>query len=690
MSVRRLAAARIFVLPDGQPLERVFALDRRYAAVVYRHEGAWHLLARPEVEKLRGQWRRSGRSAVEILGARGKVGTVTLGTKPRRAALVVDASGKVSAAWLPEEAGGGSRAPTRRALRRRPRRRTPRSTGGSAGGSEMFRMSTSYDLDLSAGAGDAAESEAPPAAAADEPPGDGPPSVETIRRTPHLDAPEEIAKAPGTEFVVSVYVDSEELRAGESGEGIELELPAGVEKIDVGVLLLLSKHFELVEGSEFRELTILRDEDKPAERLEFKVRVLPGPPEEEATISALFTLRGRSCGHVARAWDWSTEAEAAPCLATEAEAPVSMPLHIGGEQASLSIFITAAVKGGRRYHCAVQAPALEGYEEPTEVEEFEIPAEGYAFMKTLLNALIDENRSPAVRFRALKGVGQEAWEAVPDNVQKVLWLMIDTGVPPRTINVASVEPLLPWELMIPQRRDGKEPKEIGPLGVEFAVGRWTRVDGQAPSPRLAVDRSFVVAPDYKAGAKLAFAAELELIETRLCGSRVVPATVNGLDDRFAADRATLLHFVCHGDAGVEDDDAIELEGEKEVLRAHEVRNVGGFKRLCEEAHPLVFLNSCSTAQMVPSLAGGSGFPRSFGDIGANAIIAPLWPVDDELASKVAVELYEKALAPGADPIAEILRDIRARGYEEEDADTFAAYCFFGDPQARLELLDCAG
>ena len=86
------------------------------------------------------------------------------------------------------------------------------------------------------------------------------------------------------------------------------------------------------------------------------------------------------------------------------------------------------------------------------------------------------------------------------------------------------------------------------------------------------------------------------------------------------------------------------------------------------------------------LAGGAGFPRSFGTIGAHGIIAPLWPVDDGLARKVAVELYTEALKPEAKSIAEILRRIRRRGYEKEDADTFAAYCFFGDPCARLELI----
>ena len=49
-------------------------------------------------------------------------------------------------------------------------------------------------------------------------------------------------------------------------------------------------------------------------------------------------------------------------------------------------------------------------------------------------------------------------------------------------------------------------------------------------------------------------------------------------------------------------------------------------------------------------------------------------------------IYEEALRPGAKPVAEILRSIRARAYAEDDADTYAAYSFFGDPLAKLELV----
>ncbi len=686
--MRRIGGSQLYVLGGGKRLGQIFELDDGYDAVAYEYRGNWHLLTIPELAEIRREL-TPGRDPEGVLGSRGKVVTIAVGRKPSRPAVVLDAAGEVSGAWLAGSAAKKRAKLDPAPLRGRPRRRrevpgpdatlgrATFSTGAGVGSGSRPRI-------VEGGGSGGSTSGAPPEGGGPDGPG---PEVETVRRTPHLDAPETITKKPGTELTVSVYVDSNELRAGESGEGIELDLPPDIDSIEVGVVLQLTGPFELAEGSEFRQLTIERDEEESA-KLEFKLRVTSSEDPGPAAISALFTLRGRSCGYVARAWDWSAEGDTAPCRDADAEAPVSMPLHIGAEQPSLSIFITAPIKDGVHYQCSVQAPALVGYEEPSPSEEFAVPADGYKFMETLLEALTDEGATSDERFRSLLVVGQQAWEAAPQIVQDVLWRMVDQGVPPTTINIASVEPVLAWELMIPQRFDGREPDELGPLGVEFAIGRWTRTDSQAPSPRLQIDRSFVVAPNYSEPRQLDFENELKLIEKELCGQRVEPATFDGLDQRFGEDHASLLHFVCHGDAGVKNDDEITLEDKK--LRASILKTLEGFKALCRDKHPLVFLNSCSTGKIVHSLAGGAGFPRSFGDLGANAIIAPLWPVVDELASKMAVELYEEAVKPGAKPIPEILRGIRRRGYEEQDADTYAAYCFFGDAEARLELLDCSG
>lgn len=677
-ALRRIDGRRVLVLEDGQPLKQIRGLGSQYDAVVFEYKGDWHLLTIAELGRLKLKSKPTFK-AEGVFGARTRVKTVPIGAKPSQPAIVVDAAGNVSGAWLAEpvirkarKAGAkrpqtgrsgplrGVRSRRRRSLRGRATpERSPRRTvsGGGSGGN---------------GNGEGAESATPPNA----------PETNAISRSPHLDAPDEIAKKPGAEFIVHVYINKEDLRAGESGKGIELDLPADVDSIDVKVLLQCVGPFELVEGSEFRRLTIARDEDE-SKKLEFKLRVIP--MEEEpgpVAISALFNLRGRACGQVARSWDWAAPGDIAPAIKPEAEAPVSMPLYIKAEEPSLSIIISAPA-GGTKYKCVVEAPALEGYEGLGKSHDFELPPNAAKFRQNLLKALTDESRPSAARLRALDKIGRDNWEAAPQIVRDVFWEMIDRKVPPTTINVASVEPTLCWELMIPKRQGDREPRRLGPFGVEFAIGRWTRDEVIPPSPYLKVDRSFVIAPTYPKAKELDFEAELDLIESKLHGERVKPATIDGLDERFSTDHASLLHFVCHGEAKNEDDAIILDDGE--LLHAGELESLKGLEKLCDTKHPLVFLNSCTTGQLVPSLAGGAGFPRSFGDMGAKAIIAPLWPVDDKLASKIALEFYEEALKPKSKSLAEIFQRIRKRGYEEKDADTYAAYCFFGDPHARLEL-----
>jgi CHAT domain len=696
MAVRRIDGSKVFVIEDGGSLEGIRGLGNQYDAVAYEYRGHWHLVPVSDL----GELELDGEIAIaaeEVFGVRTRAKIVTAGVKPDRLAIVVTDDGDVSEAWLGKPAIKKTRkAPdkktakglAKKAAKRRGQARARKPQTGGAGplrgfgdGPPMLRGSAvgegsprrTVRCGGGGGSGSGGERATPPDA----------PETKAISRVPHLDAPDEIPKKPGAELPVCVYVNKEDLRAGETGEGIELDLPADIDSIEVGVLLGLTGPFELVEGKQYRELTITRGEDESA-KLEFKLRIIPVKKPGPAVINALFTLNGRPCGHIARAWNWAATGKTAPAIDPDAKAPVSMPIHIGAEQPSLSIIIVAPDEGAD-YEVSVQAPVLKGYERPTDFKKFALPSDAANFREVLLGALTDESDTPEERFLALQRIGKEAWELAPRIVKKVLWEMVDKNVRPTTVYIASAEPILPWELMIPRRFDGKEPDELGPLGVEFAIGRWTRGDSQAPSPKLPVDRSFVIAPTYSEEDQLDFKDELKFVKSRLHGERVKPATAKDLNVRFADDQASLLHFICHGTVGKRNEEAVALDGGK-PMGAAEMESRAGFKTLCKEKHPLVFLNACNAGKLTPSLAGGAGFPKSFGNIGASAIIAPLWPVEDKLASKIALTLYEEALKSDAKSIAEILRDIRRRGYEGENADTYAAYCFFGDPHARLELV----
>jgi CHAT domain-containing protein len=80
--------------------------------------------------------------------------------------------------------------------------------------------------------------------------------------------------------------------------------------------------------------------------------------------------------------------------------------------------------------------------------------------------------------------------------------------------------------------------------------------------------------------------------------------------------------------------------------------------------------------------GAGGLASVFIELGAGAVVAPLWSVKDTIAHEIALKFYTEAKANGSAPLAGILQRLRAKAYDATIAeDTYAAYCFYGDPLA---------
>jgi hypothetical protein len=515
---------------------------------------------------------------------------------------------------------------------------------------------------------------------ADEPLGYGDP---TIRRTPHLDAPETLSTVGNSLISVDVRIDEEVMAEEEYGADVVIEAPETVRQITVQVELVASAHFTIVGPAE-QDMVIDRDQPK-AKPVHFTVTVVEKPPRRPAGMLALIKYRGRPCGHVSRAWDWVAGQAEAPSLPGHAVAAASLPIHVDTIRPDITVTITAPVADGQHFFCGVRTSLVPGYESGHS-QEFGLPTSAATFVATALADLIDGKATPAQRRRNLEKVGYRLWNAVPPNLKEMIWAIFEADAAPASLYIATAEPTLPWELMIPHRNIGGVFEERKPLGLEFAIGRWTRGDAASPPQRMPLRNSFVIAPQYRPERVLESAeVETAFVMRRLNGSRIDPATVDNLNAHFATNWASLLHFVCHGAADDGNDPAIYLDRE-EPLHSDGLYPLGGFKALCRKRAPVVFLNACEAGLTLPAIVGSAGFPAALGDLGARAIVAPLWPVDDRLAHRIAMDLYERALAPHAPPVAEILRQIRAEAYEKDDADTYAAYAFYGDPLATLEMV----
>jgi CHAT domain-containing protein len=101
-----------------------------------------------------------------------------------------------------------------------------------------------------------------------------------------------------------------------------------------------------------------------------------------------------------------------------------------------------------------------------------------------------------------------------------------------------------------------------------------------------------------------------------------------------APRQGVIHFAGHGVGGEPGGSSALLLGPQELLFANEIQ------RLDLTGVGLVYLSACSTAS--GALRPGEGpnsVARAFLSSGASAVVATLWPVDDEVAAALASRFY---------------------------------------------------
>jgi hypothetical protein len=505
-----------------------------------------------------------------------------------------------------------------------------------------------------------------------------------IRRTPHMDIPPEPLQ-PGATFEVSVYVDQEAARFGEDTIDVVVEVGTNVE-----VQLVVSEHFA-VNGSAVTSMIVKDEERSDAEP--FSVTVRPTdelPIDVPPSLIALFFYKGRPSGKVSRAVKIAG-------VTTQVLAPRRERIEVqDGTPADLTVVVIGAVvNDGRQFFCTVRSPRLEKYKIGV-TEPWNLPRAAEDIVLSLMERFTADAITPSMLLAELRGAGRQLYDASPKAFQQALWDLIDSGHEVKKIALVTQEPFVPWELMIPYRmKDGRR-QQRGALGTEFSIGRWPTPDGISPSQKIPLVDSFVVAPTYVPPLPFAL-AEAKLVLDSFAGEMITPADFDGIEQTLGRQGKTLVHFVCHGQDEETEDEFIKSEDPQkhtrnrvqiirlengQTLNSTQILGMDGVDSIFEEKHPFVFLNACEIGRTTPALAGVGGFAKSFIDLGASAVIAPLWSVKDAIAHEIAEAFYKRVKAEPNTPFAEILRDLRRKAYLPGHAeDTYAAYCFYGDPAA---------
>jgi hypothetical protein len=490
-----------------------------------------------------------------------------------------------------------------------------------------------------------------------------------VRRIPHIDIDADRPLTVGTSFVATVYLDKN--KPLDSEEVIEFVVDRRSDDgtaLLIGVWLTASAHFKITSDP-LRDITLHPDSDKSS-KAAFKIEVVDAAPEDAGppTLKALFDHRLRASGCVLR-----TLTIEGTTSSTPPPAPRTIAVQTG--PADLDMQITVLQGAGNTFLVRTQTPHLEpgGI---TVTDSWRLPEDNAEkFVGSCMEAFIDEYATALGRQVALRGAGIDFFSAAPRKFRELYWRLVDAGLKPKTIFVISQERSIPWELMIPTR-DGEDDDDQLPLGVQCAIGRWYDDSHLDPDRWIPIHDSLVLAPEYESD-QLPHAAEEQGLVLKLFPGHPVPATFDKLNAFFKNHSASLLHFACHGvDTTLQS--LLLLNNEK--LTTTHVRG-GGLGAACRAKAPLVFLNACEVGRPGAGLSSPSGFAASLVGAKCGAVIAPLWSVDDEIAHQVAVTFYENVKKTPDKPFAEIIRDLRAKAYQDGGEDTYAAYCFYGHPLA---------
>jgi hypothetical protein len=494
---------------------------------------------------------------------------------------------------------------------------------------------------------------------------------EQIERIPHM----EIRPASVERFFeVSVFANTTAADPGTVVEPLQMRVPKRVLQFKVHVSFRCSPHFR-IEGLDHASLVFWRSRaDSTVEK--FIVSVAepdhPGP----MFFVALFHYNRRPSGKLTLfvVYDRTTKritSTAPPGPKNPSNDDHKLPNDVATSRLAIDFkanpsdirieVLKTPADDGRTFELRCYTPAGD-WKGP-----WILPHESDKFVKMQMADFVDAQGQESLA--TLQGAGIQFWNSVTKGARDVLTSAFHKHQI-ETISVLSEEPFVPWELMIPV--DVGEPP-VACLGVTYSIGRWITGDFRSPTQFIPMRTAFIVAPE-RSGLAVA-PKEAAFLSKKLPGSsQIKPVSFSKLNNGLKSSKHDIVHFICHGEAT--GTPILKLDP-NDVISSTQVIALAGFLAALGR-HPFIFLNSCEVGQAVRTLAGLGGFPNAFLRMGAAAVVAPLWSVDDVVAEKVCKLFYKHVLSGKS--LGEAMKSIRAQAFDS-GTDTFASYCYYGDPRA---------
>jgi len=493
------------------------------------------------------------------------------------------------------------------------------------------------------------------------------PSTGTRTAYARLDAPDRVA--PGGVFELDVGL------AESPGRGVTSPQPLSVPDTEFTLTVTVSADgFEVLGGASLvRTIAVNPDDPYPYDVI--RLRAIDDVALTPArSILAVYAIEGRTIGIATRSvvvGDGAVPAE-------PERAGVDWVLPTDPDtRPDLELVVTPGNDvGGQRLFWYFRSP------HPTVGDgsfvAADLPVTVATTVRQLLNGVEDRTTLDDLPYY-LRGVGRRIADAIPDPVWQALKATADAVEGPPSVLLASADPYIPWELArIPWCHD-----DPPLLGAQTVIGRWPYLaNGRspAPAPRLELDSMAVVFGEYSGGENLEEAArEAAHLRAHYAAQPVDARMRDILRCLDGTPRADALHLAVHGN--------FDPTGMRDGIYLVDGNYLSPVSVEGVESSPirLAFLNACQLAQGREVFGIYAGMAFALLNIGAEAVVAPLWKVNDTAARELAAAFYPALFTDVRSP-AEFLREFRCLSVETNPAATSLAYIYFGHPLLRVKWI----
>jgi hypothetical protein len=286
-------------------------------------------------------------------------------------------------------------------------------------------------------------------------------------------------------------------------------------------------------------------------------------------------------------------------------------------------------------------------------------------------------------------IGQTIALLIPLEIQDkfIAPLLKGSEAPPRIL-ILTNEPYIPWELALldPNLTGKQDPQYFGAVA---RIGRWWVAPRMtAPVPDVKIGKFSVVCADsYEVETNKKPLPEAIAERDWLCLKFKAMSVLGRLQPvidwikSLPIGPGHLAHFALHGYSNPDANEQVLVLGDggnvtPAVLSGLRLTNK-------DPRYSMVFLNACQVGNAGVTLGQFAGFPGALLAAGTNAVIGPIWEVNDEAAHTLVMNFYENTLEKNV-PVSEALRQIRAKCDPNTDTTTPLAYLFYGHPDLTLQ------